>query len=291
MAITLENKYIVGIDIGGTKINTVLFKDGKVLKNIKIKTPQKSQKEFLNKLEILINEIIIKPAGKKELSGIGCGVAGVLDLKKGIILNAPNIKILNNFNIKNWLCEKFNCEIKIDNDARSFTRAEYLFGAGRGYKNIVGITLGTGIGGGIIMNGEIVYGSNGLAGEVGHMTLNLKEDFENLSGVKGLRRLGYASSLKAYQLAESGDKKAKRAFEEFSRHLGIGLANIINILDPEAIIIGGGLSGAYKFFLPATKKIITKFIFSPGSRKNIKIFIGKLNGNAGAIGAAALFIK
>ncbi len=285
------NRYIIGIDIGGTKISAALVKDDKILKSIKIKTPKKSRREFLNKLEVLISEVILELADKKEISGIGCGVAGALDLGKGIILNAPNIKILNGFNIKNWLHKKFGCEVKIDNDARSFTRAEYLFGAGRAYKNIVGITLGTGIGGGIIMNDEMVYGVSDSAGEVGHMLIDLKEDFSDLAGIQGLRRLGFTDSLKTYQLAKSGDKKAKKAFEELGRYLGVGLANIINILDPEAIVIGGGLSSAYKFFLPAAKKTMAKFIFSPKSRSNVKIFIGKLGENAGAIGAAALFIK
>ena len=295
------NKYIVGIDIGGTKISAALFKDDKILKSVKIKTPQKSRREFLNKLEVLISEVILELAGKKEISGIGCGVAGVLDLRKGIVLNAPNIKSLNGFNIKNWLHKKFGCEVKIDNDARSFTRAEYLFGAGRGYKNIVGMTLGTGIGGGIIMNGKMVYGISGSAGEVGHMIMQFKiknqnskfftQDFEDLASTKIFRYLGFSASLQAYQLAKTGDKKALKDFKTLGRNLGIGLANLINILDPEAIVIGGGLSGAYKFFLPVAKKTMAKFIFSPGSRKNIKISIGELGENAGVIGAAALFIK
>jgi len=287
----VNKKYIIGIDIGGTKISAALFKDDKILKSVKIKTPQKSRREFLNKLGVLISEVILELADKKEISGIGCGVAGAIDLGKGIILNAPNIKILNGFNIKKWLERKFSCEVRIDNDSRSFLRAEYLFGAGRGYKNIVGMTFGTGIGGGIIMNGEMVYGINGSAGEVGHMIINLKEDFESLAGIKGLRRLGFTDSLKTYQLAKLGDKKAKKAFEELGRYLGVGLANIINILDPEVIVIGGGLSGAYKFFLPAAKRTMAKFIFSPESRKKVKILIGKLGENAGTIGAAALFIK
>ena len=286
----VNKKYIIGIDIGGSKIIVALIKDEKVFYKIKNSTP-KNRKEFLNKLEVLISKVILELADKKEISGIGCGVAGVLDLGKGIIFNAPNIKILNGFNIKDWLHKKFGCEVKIDNDARSFTRAEYLFGAGRGYKNIVGMTLGTGIGGGIIMNGKVVYGINGSAGEVGHMIINLKEDFENLAGMKGLRRLGFTDSLKTYQLAKSGDKKARKAFEELGRYLGVGFANIINILDPEAIVIGGGLSGAYKFFLPVAKKTMAKFIVSPESYENVKIFVGKLGENAGAIGAAALFIK
>ena len=257
----INKKFITGIDIGGSKINIIVFKGGKVLKNAKIPTPR-DRKEFLEKLEMLIKKLFFG-AGEKKISGIGCGVAGVLDLEKGIILNSPNLRFLNNFNIKNWLEKKFSCEIKIDNDARCFTRAEQMFGAGRGYKNIVGITFGTGIGGGIIVNGKIFYGANGSAGELGHMIMGGR-DFEFLV-IKQTKNL--------------------------ENYLGMGLANIINILDPEIIIFGGGAAHTLKSLLPEAKKIMNKFIISPKSRKNVKIIMGKLGENAGAIGAAALFYE
>lgn len=269
----MNKNYIIGIDIGGSKINAIIFNDGKVLKSVKISTPKKSRKEFLEELEALVKKLISDISDNKIL-GIGCGVAGALDLEKGIILNAVNIKILNGFNIKNWLTKKFNCDVKIDNDARCFTRSEYLFGAGRGYKNIVGITLGTGIGGGIIVNGKMFYGANGAAGEIGHMIINNNKDLEFLT-VKQIRKL----------------KFSEMAAKKFEKNLGIGLANIINVLDPELIVIGGGASEITKTFLPKIKMIIVTFIISLKSRSNVKIKIGKLGENASAIGAAALFYE
>ncbi len=266
------NKYIIGVDIGGTKISAALFKDDKILKSIKIKTPQKSQREFLNKLEVLISEVIFELADKKEISGIGCGVAGALDLRKGIILNAPNIKILNGFNIKNWLYKKFGCEVKIDNDARCFLRGEYLFGAGKGYENLVGVTFGTGVGGGIIINGKMVYGANDSIGELGHMVINEGKDLEALT-VKQVRKL----------------KFSKISVKEFKKNLGIGFSNIVNILDPEIIIVGGGAAKTVGKFLPKIKTITNKLIISSKSRKNVKILVGKLGEYAGVIGAANLF--
>lgn len=283
-------KYILGVDIGGTKIHAILFKNGRVLRKMTALTPKKIRREFLNELEILITEIASE-IDKKEIAGIGCGVAGVLDLEKGTVLGAVNIKILNGFNIKNWMQKKFGREVKIDNDARSFLRAEYMFGAGRGYKNLIGVTLGTGIGGGIIIGGKFFYGSFNSAGEVGHMIYSEKKEFEDLISSKSLKKAGFNSSLAAYQLARSGNKKAKEVFKKLGEYLGIGIANIINILDPEAVIIGGGLTGASEFFLPQAKKTMKKFIISPKSRKNVKIVIGKLGENAGAIGAAALFYE
>ncbi|MEK7087149.1 MAG: ROK family protein [Patescibacteria group bacterium] len=259
----INKKYIVGIDIGGSKINAVIFYDGKVFKKAKIQTPQKNRDYFLEALEALVIKLI-RDLGDKKISGIGCGVAGVLDLKSGIILNAPNLQFLNNFNIKNWLSKKFNCDVKIDNDARCFTRGEFLFGAGKGYKNIVGITLGTGIGGGIIINGKMFYGASSAAGELGHMMMSFDKDWEFFA-IKQTKNL--------------------------EKYLGIGLANIVNILDPEIIIFGGGAAHMLKSLLAEAKKIMNKFIISPKSKKNVKILFGKLGENAGAIGAAALFYE
>lgn len=261
MAVSRE--YIIGVDIGGSKINAIVFNGDKVLKNIKILTPKKSRKEFLEKLEELIIKLI-SDIGDKKISGIGCGVAGVLDLEKGVILNSPNLRFLNHLNIKNWMQKKFNCDVKVDNDARCFTRAEYLQGSGRGYKNVVGVTLGTGIGGGIIINGKIFYGDNDSAGELGHILINYEKDWEFL---------------------------LLRKRKNIKNILGIGFANIVNILDPEIIIIGGGASSAFKSLLSEAKKIMNKFVISPKSKKNVKIIIGKLGENAGAIGAAALFYE
>lgn len=253
-------KYIIGIDIGGSKIIGALVNGGRVFYKIKIPTP-KNKNEFLEKLETIIEQLIKKAGGRKNIRGIGLGIGGALDLKKGIILSWSNIKFLDGFNIKNWLTKKFKYEVKIDNDARCFTRAEYLFGAGRGYENLVGITMGTGVGGGIIINGKMVYGANGSAGEIGHMIINNGKDLEEAT-VKQMRKY----------------KFSKMAARKFEKNLGIGIANIINILDPDAIIIGGAAAMA-----------TTKFIVSPKSRENVKILIGKLGENAGAIGAAALF--
>lgn len=269
----INDKFIIGVDIGGSNIRAILFRNSKVIKSAKITTPKKNRKEFSEKLEMLIDQIILG-IDKKEILGIGCGAAGALDLGKGVILNAPNIKILNGFNIKNWLHKKFGCEVKIDNDARCFLRGEYLFGAGKGYKNLVGVTFGTGVGGGIIINGKMVYGANDSIGELGHMVINEGKDWEALT-VKQARKL----------------KFSKISVEEFKKNLGIGFSNIVNVLDPEIIIVGGGAAKTIEKFLPKIKTITNKLIISSKSRKNVKILIGELGEDAGAIGAAALFIK
>ena len=266
-------KYIIGIDIGGSKIIAALVKSGKIFYKLKIPTP-KSRKEFCDELRIIIERLIKETSEPGNIKKIGCGIAGVIDMKNGVISNAPNLKFLNNFNIKKWLRKEFRSDVRVDNDARCFLRAEYMFGAGRGYKNLVGITFGTGVGGGIIVNGKLIYGANDSAGELGHMMMDEGKDLETLT-VKQARRL----------------KFSKTAIEKFKKNLNIGLANIINILDPEVTIIGGGAAKNAKNFLSKAKTEAAKFIVSPKSRKNVKILIGKLGDNAGAIGAAALFYE
>lgn len=282
----MSKQFIIGIDIGGSKIIVALVKDGKVFHKIKIETP-KNKNEFLKKLEAIIEQLIEKAGGQKNIRGIGCGIGGVLDLKKGIILSWSNIKFLDRFNIKNWLTEKFKCEVKIDNDARCFTRGEYLFGAGKGYRNIVGMTLGTGVGGGIIINGKMVYG-NGSAGELGHMIIDCGGDLESLT-VKYMRGLKISLITSAYK--NNKDRAIREALDFFEENLAIGIANVANILDPEAVIIGGGAAEAVKKIIPKIKKIADKFMISPESRKDVKILIGKLGEDAGPIGAAALFLE
>jgi glucokinase len=266
-------EYIIGIDVGGSKIIAALIKGGKVFYKIKVPIP-KNRKNFCGKLKAITEQLIKKAGGPKNIRGIGCGIAGALDLKRGTVLKSPNLKFLDSFDVKNWLEKKFKTAVKIDNDARCFLRGEYLFGAGRGYKNIVGITFGTGVGGGIIINGKMVYGANDSTGELGHMVINEGKDWEALT-VKQARKL----------------KFSEISVEEFKKNLGIGFSNIVNVLDPEVIIVGGGAAETVGKFLPKIKTITNKLIISSKSRKNVKILVGKLGEDAGAIGAAALFIK
>lgn len=294
----ISKKFIVGIDIGGSKINVVLFRGAKVLHKDKQPTETKNQAAFLAQLEGMVSSVI-SPLRRREFIGIGCGVAGALDLEKGQVLRSPNLPIIDGLKIQEFLSKKFYREVLIDNDARSFLRGEHLWGAGKGYKNLVGLTLGTGVGGGIIIDGKTINGSHDAAGEIGHMIIKSEirnskletNDFEELAGARALKNFGFSDSLKAYNLARKGDKNAQKAFEKVGEYLGVSLANIVNMVDPQAIIIGGGLSGAEKFILPQARKTMKKLITSPKAAEGVKILLGKLGEDAGAMGAAALFLE
>lgn len=276
----------IGIDIGGTKINFVLLNGKKIVKHWKILTPKTKKALF----ETLKQNI---PQGVKK---IGIGVPGPLNKKGDLVLNPPNLRALNNCPLAKIIEKKTGIRTRMDNDARCFAFGEALIGAGRGARTVFGITLGTGVGGGIIIDGKIHRGAFGSAGEVGASTIN----FDGPKGAVGIPgcleeycsgrfffRKG-DSPQNFFKEAKTGDKKALQIFREYGRYLGIGLANVINIFNPETIVIGGGISNAYKFFIGEAKKEMKKRVISPVSKKYVKIKKAALKDLGGALGAALL---
>lgn len=191
--------------------------------------------------------VLVDLVGKNKILGINIAVAGILD-NNGKMLKSPNLPSIENLNLKNLVSRKFKKPVKIINDAKAFLLAESKLGAGMGYKNPIALTLGSGVG------GAHVY-----AGEFGHMIIDKNLSLENL--VKNRKKMGY--------------------------YLGIGLANLSNIFEPDIIILGGGLSKAAKLFLPQTKLTMRKFIMSPMVKK-VRIKLSKLGDEAVAIGATLI---
>ena len=236
----MSKKTVLGIDIGGSKINMVVFDGKKVVDSL--------QMGEVN-LENLKQGILHFKNSK-----IGVGAAAVLDYKTGCILSSPNLKGFEGICFKKFL----NKNVRFDNDAHCFLRAEAKLGAAKGYKNALAVAMGTGIGGAIMNKGSVYSGSHGSAGEFGFMVLENGKTWEKL-----------------YQETKNNPEKQKQIH-------ALGLANLINIFDPEIIILGGG--GAK---LP-DQKLMEKFILSPLSKKT-KVVFGKLGLNAVAIGAALLW--
>lgn len=253
-------KMIVGIDIGGTKISGVLFDGKKVLKEQTVPTPI-NLKDFQ---EVLNTLILYLARGQKSIL-VGIGIAGNVDPVRKVVLRSPNIKFIKNLNLKSILKLKLVEDVKVDNDASCFTRAEKLVGQGKKLRNFLAMTLGTGIGGGVVINNELYRGKNNSGAEFGHIYLGS----------------GFFES--QFQVLRN-----KKDFVNAGKLIGKGLASLINIFAPEAVIIGGGYgineSGKY---LPSAKKEIAKFIFN--ERNKTEVLISKLK-NAGALGAALLFV-
>lgn len=264
---------VIAVDLGGTFLRVGLVKNNQILKYIKKPTPRNKDnliKELFLSIELLIN---------KNIKGIGIASPG--PLKNGIIKNPPNLP-LQNYNLKKELLKKFKKKVEIENDASCVALAEAKFGCKK--KNFFVLTLGTGIGGGIIINGKL-YKGEGYAGELGHIILNNERDFEDLW--KDRRRLSkkyFSQILLIKDLLKIKDKRARKILNETSNYLGQGIASLINIFDPEVVILSGGIRETGDKFLNMIKKQINKYTILP---KKTFIRWTKLK-HSGILGASLL---
>ena len=254
-------KNVIGIDIGGTKIRGVVFDGKKVLKELEIKTPDNLfdfEKNLLKLTDFLSANV--------KVYAVGVGMAGLIDLKTGVVKHSPNIKFIKDFQLEKFFKLNGYKNVKIDNDAKCFVRAENMLGQGKGLKNMVGITLGTGIGGGIVINGEIYRGKRFGAGEFGHMMLGKDQTIEN-----------------AFQKAR--DKKDNKALAEI---IGVLFTNIYRALDPDFLILGGGVATDKSRNFINQAKVFCKNNLATYKIEPKNIVISKLK-SSGALGAALLF--
>ncbi len=254
---------LIGVDLGGTNIRAGLVLGSKVIKKAEIKTePDKGKTIVIKNLVKAINNVMTK-----DVIGIGIGSPGPLDYRKGLIIRTKNIP-LERVNLKKILEKKFNVPVFVDNDANCFALGDAVYGAGKKFDAVVGLTLGTGVGGGIIIGKKIFHGRND-AGELGHTTINFNgikcncgnigciEEYVSARGIMRLAKgLKAKTPLDVYNLALKGNKKAIKVFEKTGFYLGVGVANFVNIFDPDVIIIGGGISNAWRFFSKSMKKTV-----------------------------------
>ena len=287
--------FFIGIDIGGTKIKGILREGKKILSRLEKSTP-KDQIEILRAILYLIDSLIKQSnVNQKEIGGIGLAIAGILDLNKGKIIKSKNIPAINGLTIRKVIKKEIGLEkVRIDNDANCFLLGEIKAGSAQGINNILGITLGSGVGGGIWLNNKIYSGNNGTAAEFGWMIIREKRDnllsFEDLCSRKWFLSNFQKEPKEIYSLAKSGDKNALNIWQSYGENLGIGLSNLINIFNPSIIILGGGISQASQFFRQTMKKKIKDLVLSPLAKKT-KIIKSKAPNKAGAIGASYLFGK
>ncbi len=281
----------IGIDVGGTKIAAVLLRRGRVIESSILATPQDSLEHFLIMIKAALDplfEHIQKLKGT--LSGIGIGVPGIINYEKQEIVLAPNIPFLNKIKIAEALkkqLEKPELNIVIDNDANCFVRAEANMGAGKQSENVYGITIGTGIGAGWWYKGEIYLGHHGSASESGHMIVDFDKQ---ISLQEAYNRLTQRNPALMAEEAYRGDLLAEKAFIELGAYLGIALSTIVNILDPEIIVLGGGVVASSDLFIKSAKENLKKYTFSPAGQ-NVRLVKSKLGPLAGAIGAGLLVSK
>jgi glucokinase len=297
-------------DIGGTNIRVALISEDLTIRK-KLKEP--SSQDPLAILTKLIDSLLLDSSGNANIVGIGLAVAGIIDKSSGIILRAPNISRLAGFDIKHVIQDRFCIPVAVENDANAAAFGEKVAGAGREYDNFILVTLGTGIGGGIVMDNNLLS----VAAEIGHMTINKSgipcgcgntgclEAYASASGIikNALSALekGTTSTLShkhginngkitaedIYKAAKEGDTLAGTLLLDAGKALGIGMANIINILSPQAIILAGGLTGAWDIYIDAAIREASKRAL-PEVFRNVQIIPSLLGDDAGALGISAL---
>lgn len=311
----------IGIDVGGTNVKIALVdKSGKIIYSNSVPTYAKMGYEYtVNNIKQAIKDLMKETnTTAKDIDGIGFDFPGQVDYKTGVVKLAPNIPGWVNVPIAQMIEEEFHIPTRIDNDVRCAALGEMKFGAGQGCENFVCITVGTGIGSGLIVNGQLVRGASNAAGEIGHIKLQMKDGlicgcgdtgcleayasgpsivamaqdyikggkstkFREMAAAEG----GEITPYMVAKAAEAGDPVAKRIFAIVGEYIGIGLTSVINLLNPEKVIIGGGVAEAGDLLLdPIRKTIKERAMVVAGSA--VEIVPAQLGNSAGVIGASML---
>lgn len=303
----------VGIDVGGTKcLGVALDEEGRILAEDRRPTPRGP-----GSLPRLIETL----AELAELLGpfdeLGVGVPGLVT-HEGVLRAAPNLDGVADFDVAGLLGERLGVRVHVDNDATCATASEWLFGAGRGATDLVLVTLGTGIGGGLVAGGKLQRGKHGFAGEYGHMVVDpvgppcpcgRRGCWERYASGSGLARLAREAAVgrrvnrvldlaggdpeavrgeMVMQAAREGDADALAVIDDFGRWVALGLVNLTNTLDPEMFVLGGGLAAGADLYLGPIRKWFHELIYQPELRPMPDVAFARWSERAGAVGAALL---
>ena len=285
-----KKSFYAGIDLGGTKILTVI-EDAERNVLAKIKIPTEAPRgvgvvmdNIVRSLEISCKDINITP---NELSGIGIGVPGPVNHEKGLVYDCPNLAGWKNIEVRKLLNEHWNVPVKVENDARVAGLAETRLGAAKGYRHVFYITVSTGIGTAIIIDGKIYHGADGAAGEFGQMKLLDGSILEQRFAGPAIERLFGLPTPQLAELVKKNDPGAKRAVEYITDGIGTFLANVTTLLNPQIIVVGGGVSQLGDLILDPIREKVSSLAFSI-SAKNVKIVQAALHTDSGAVGAVEL---
>ncbi len=303
----------VGIDVGGTKAQAVVIDpSGEVIETLQRPTPRgdHSVTALLDVLVELADEV-----GHE--GSVGVGVPGLVT-HDGVLRAAPNLDGVADVAIADLLSERFGTAVHVDNDATCATVAEWLLGAGEGTSDMVLVTLGTGIGGGVVANGAVLRGANGFAGEFGHMVVDpagppcpcgRRGCWERYASGSGLAMLAREAATghrlrdvvrraggdpqavrgeHVQQAARDGDPEALAVIDEFSRWVALGVANLTNALDPSLFVLGGGLASGSDLYLDPVRRWFAELLYQSHLRPVPRIEFARWGPLAGAVGAALL---
>ena len=281
--------FAAGIDVGGTKcLGVVVDNHGTILREVRKPTPAADQ--LVETLASIVQEL-------GEHSSVGLGVPGLIS-RDGVIRSSPNMVTAIEFPVRELLANALGDVVWCDNDATCAALAEWQRGAGVGSEDMWMVTLGTGIGGGLVSGGVLQRGSQGFAGEIGHMIVDPQGPpcpcgkrgcWERYASGSGLAFLGGSDSGESViTAARTGDKTALDVIDRFANWVALGLANLANITDPDTIVIGGGLSQAADVIMSPIGEWFNKLLYAPEHRRHAALRVAELGEHAGAIGAALL---
>lgn len=311
------SKYAFGVDIGGTTVKLGLFdKEGNVLDKWEIPTNTANKGEAIlpDVAKSILAKMDEKGIKEEDLAGIGLGAPGAVDDNGTLVGGAVNIG-WDPFNIPDAIHAYINVPVKAANDANAAAFGEMWQGGGKGYNNMVAVTLGTGVGGGIIINGRLLSGATGAGGEIGHIHMEDNETeecgcknkgcLEQYASATGIVRLarrrlaeddkpsvlrGEELSAKAvFDAVKAGDEVAIEIAKRFGEYLGKGLAIVAGVVNPEIFVIGGGVSKAGEILLGFVEPVFQKYAFQPC--RGAKFALAKLGNDAGIFGAAGLILR
>jgi glucokinase len=290
---------VIGIDLGGTKILAgVVDRDGAVVRSVERPTPLASEAELLAALDEVVEAL-----GKEEtVAAVGFGIPSTLD--RGRVVGSVNIP-LDDVDLRARTSERLGVPVAVDNDANVATIAEWQPGAGRGARDLVMLTLGTGCGGGLVLNGRPYRGSVGAAAELGHMVVehdgrpcqgtctgrgHLEPYVTGLAaGAEASKRFGFETDAHALiDMADAGDERARELLAEIGAYLGSALGSLVNIFNPEVIVVGGGFGAAAgEHVLGPARDVMRREALSPG-RELVRVVPAELGAEAGLVGAGLI---
>jgi glucokinase len=304
------DQHVIALDMGGTKLAVAAVdREGVVLEGVRHRTDTSSQDALVTQLERAIAEL-----ASDETAALGVGIPSLIDQRAGRAGGSVNVPLAG-VDLRDRLAKRFGVPVALENDANAAALAEHRVGAGRGTKHMVMLTVGTGIGGGLILNGELYRGARGMAGELGHITI----DFDGLPcqgfcpGIGHLEALasGTAADRLAertaeerpdgslararaagrkidppltLELARAGADDALAVVGEIGYRLGVGIASYVNVFNPELVVVGGGLSAAGDLVLEPARRVVAARALPP-ARESVRIVVAELGPDAGLIGA------
>ena len=309
----------IGIDVGGTSIKgAVIRNNGEVLDRFSMPTDKKaSPEEVIGQLCDLVNQTLSEHSYEEKIVGIGIGIPGTFNNETGVIVNTPNLPTWVGFNLKQFMEARTHLYVKIVNDADAAALAEAKFGVGKEFNYVLMITLGTGVGGGIVLNKNLYNGSLGMGAELGHMVIELdgaqcgcgrKGCFEAYASATALIRqtkeamethpesllheeaekLGIVDARVAFNAEKRGDKVAAEVVRNYVKYLSEGLLNYCNILRPQIIVLSGGVANEGDYLLDKVRDYIKSYHYGMSGSPVVEVKVASLGYDSGKIGAACL---